>query len=388
MSHMKNFWIFAASLILLGCASAPAEKTRAQMRAEKADSDAFMILAEGLPNGRESRDTIPVGGGVLYRVEKSGTGKIFSRLSSDGGKTWSEPSALKYADTGRFILNPNSRPQIFALPNGSAVLLFYNNTSDSYDGGNVIWGSAGRPAGREIGWSQPQPLLVSKSPEKKYSLPFLFSKNGSYWLFTRNGKRGALRKVGSCAAKFLDSDPESTLSTRGMLLNLKNIEKGGRTVSMPRIPDIKKGGLTVEFVANFENAEAGIPIFDNTDAQGKGLKVETAPGRAFSVYLNDGVSQFGWTTDAGAYVPGKDAHIAIVIDGKSKLAMSVCNGQVCDGDSARPFGWEVFYPEISSVNASGSAVVARGFGVDMKRFRIYSRPLSVFEIISNKNSGR
>ena len=66
MSHMKNFWIFAASLILLGCASAPAEKTRAQMRAEKADSDAFMILAEGLPNGRESRDTIPVGGGVLY----------------------------------------------------------------------------------------------------------------------------------------------------------------------------------------------------------------------------------------------------------------------------------------------------------------------------------
>ena len=104
--------------------------------------------------------------------------------------------------------------------------------------------------------------------------------------------------------------------------------------------------------------------------------------------MNDGVSQFAWTTDAGVYVPGKDAHIAIVIDGKFKLAMSVCNGQVCDGDSARPFGWEVFYPEISSVNASGSAVVARGFGVDMKRFRIYSRPLSVFEIISNKNSGR
>ena len=356
---MKNFWIFAASLALLGCASAPSEKTRAQMRAEKADSDALMILADGLPNAPVPRDSIPIGGGVLYRVEKSGTGKIFSRLSSDGGKTWSEPSPLKYADTGRYILNPNSRPQIFALPNGSAVLLFYNNTSDSYDGGNVIWGSAGRPVGSEIRWSQPQPLLVSKSPEKKYSLPFFFSKNGSYWLFTRNGKRGALRKVGANAAKFLDSDPERTLATRGMLLNLKNIERGGRTLPMPRIPDVKKRGLTVEFTANFENAEAGVPIFDNTDAQGKGLKVETAPGRAFSVYLNDGVSQFGWTTDAGAYVPGKDAHIAIVIDGRSKLAMSVYDGQVCDGDSARPFGWETFYPEISSVNASGSAVVAR-----------------------------
>lgn len=385
---MKNFWIFAASLALLGCASAPSEKTRAQMRAEKADSDALMILADGLPSAPVPRDSIPIGGGVLYRVEKSGTGKIFSRLSSDGGKTWSEPSPLKYADTGKYILNPNSRPQIFALPNGSAALLFYNNTSDSYDGGNVIWGSAGRPVGSEIRWSQPQPLLVSKSPEKKYSLPFFFSKNGSYWLFTRNGKRGALRKVGANAAKFLDSDPERTLATRGMLLNLKNIERGGRTVPMPRIPDVKKRGLTVEFTANFENAEAGVPIFDNTDAQGKGLKVETAPGRAFSVYLNDGVSQFGWTTDAGAYVPGKDAHIAIVIDGRSKLAMSVYDGQVCDGDSARPFGWETFYPEISSVNASGSAVVARGFGVDMKRFRIYSRPLSVSEIISNKNSGR
>lgn len=385
---MKNFWIFAASLALLGCASAPSEKTRAQMRAEKADSDALMILADGLPSAPVPRDSIPIGGGVLYRVEKSGTGKIFSRLSSDGGKTWSEPSPLKYADTGRYILNPNSRPQIFALPNGSAVLLFYNNTSDSYDGGNVIWGSAGRPVGSEIRWSQPQPLLVSKSPEKKYSLPFFFSKNGSYWLFTRNGKRGALRKVGANAAKFLDSDPERTLATRGMLLNLKNIERGGRTVPMPRIPDVKKRGFTVEFTANFENAEAGVPIFDNTDTQGKGLKVETAPGRAFSVYLNDGVSQFGWTTDAGAYVPGKDAHIAIVIDGRSKLAMSVYDGQVCDGDSARPFGWETFYPEISSVNASGSAVVARGFGVDMKRFRIYSRPLSVSEIISNKNSGR
>ncbi len=121
---MKNFWIFAASLALLGCASAPSEKTRAQMRAEKADSDALMILADGLPNAPVPRDSIPIGGGVLYRVEKSGTGKIFSRLSSDGGKTWSEPSPLKYADTGRYILNPNSRPQIFALPNGSAVLLF------------------------------------------------------------------------------------------------------------------------------------------------------------------------------------------------------------------------------------------------------------------------
>lgn len=57
MSHMKNFWIFAASLILLGCASAPAEKTRAQMRAEKADSDAFMILAEGLRTGGSRCDT-------------------------------------------------------------------------------------------------------------------------------------------------------------------------------------------------------------------------------------------------------------------------------------------------------------------------------------------
>lgn len=385
---MKNFWIFSACLALLGCASAPAEKTRAQISAEKADSDAFMILAEGLPNGPVSRDTVPLGGGALYRVEKSGIGKIFSRLSSDGGRTWSEPSALKYADTGRYILNPNSRPQIFALPNGSVVMLFYNNTSDSYDGGNVVWASAGRPSGGEIRWSQPQPLLVSKLSERKYSLPFFFSKNGSYWLFTRVGKRGKLRKIEPCVAKFLDSEPERTLATRGMLLNLKNIEKGGRTVPMPRIPDIKKGGLTVEFTANFENAEAGVPIFDNTDAQGRGLKVETAPGRAFNVSLNDGASQFKWTTDAGVYVPGKDAHIAIIIDGKSKLAMSVCDGQVCDGDSARPFGWETFYPEISSVNASKNAVVARGFGVDMKRFRIYSRPLSVFEVISNRNSGR
>ena len=52
---------------LLGCASAPSEKTRAQMRAEKADSDALMILADGLPSAPVPRDSIPIGGGVLYR---------------------------------------------------------------------------------------------------------------------------------------------------------------------------------------------------------------------------------------------------------------------------------------------------------------------------------
>ena len=93
-------------------------------------------------------------------------------------------------------------------------------------------------------------------------------------------------------------------------------------------------------------------------------------------------------TDSGAFTPGKEAHIAIVIDGKSKLAMSVYDGQVCDGDFARPYGWETFYPEISSINALGAAVVAKGFGINMKRFRIYSRPLTVFEILSNINSGK
>ena len=327
--------------------------------------------------------------GTIYKVEKTDIGKIFSRTSGDGGKTWTDPTALTYSNTGKFILNPNSRPQIFKLPNGSAILLFYNNTSDSYEGGNVVWASVGRPSGKDFKWSQPEALHVAKKAERKYSLPMFFQKNGSYWLYTRVGKRGALRKIDPVKAEFIDREPEKNiLTTRGLILNLKNLDDGGRTVRMPRIPEIKKGGLTVEFIANFESAAAGVTIFDNTDTQGKGLKIETAPGRAFSVILNDGVSQVKWVTDSGAFTPGKEAHIAIVIDGKSKLAMSVYDGQVCDGDFARPYGWETFYPEISSINALGSAVVAKGFGINMKRFRIYSRPLTVFEILSNINSGK
>ena len=386
---MRNFCILAASLALFGCASVNTEKSQTQTAAKKSDSDAFMILAEGLPDAPAAHDTVTLGDGTIYKVEKTDIGKIFSRTSGDGGKTWTDPTALTYSNTGKFILNPNSRPQIFKLPNGSAILLFYNNTSDSYEGGNVVWASVGRPSGKDFKWSQPEALHVAKKAERKYSLPMFFQKNGSYWLYTRVGKRGALRKIDPVKAEFIDREPEKNiLTTRGLILNLKNLDDGGRTVRMPRIPEIKKGGLTVEFIANFESAAAGVTIFDNTDTQGKGLKIETAPGRAFSVILNDGVSQVKWVTDSGAFTLGKEAHIAIVIDGKLKLAMSVYDGQVCDGDFARPYGWETFYPEISSINALGSAVVAKGFGINMKRFRIYSRPLTVFEILSNINSGK
>ena len=85
---MRNFCILAVSLALFGCTSVNTEKSQTQTAAEKSDSDAFMILAEGLPNAPAAHDTVTLGDGTIYKVEKTDIGKIFSRTSSDGGKTW------------------------------------------------------------------------------------------------------------------------------------------------------------------------------------------------------------------------------------------------------------------------------------------------------------
>ena len=159
---MRNFCILAASLALFGCASVNTEKSQTQIPALPAAVSIVMILAEGLPNEPAAHDTVTLSDGTIYKVEKTDIGKIFSRTSGDGGKTWTDPTALTYSNTGKFILNPNSRPQIFKLPNGSAILLFYNNTSDSYEGGNVVWASVGRPSGKDFKWSQPEALHVAK----------------------------------------------------------------------------------------------------------------------------------------------------------------------------------------------------------------------------------
>lgn len=386
--NKKNIYIFAVAFAMVGCASVNTQKTPAQISDEKADSEAFTLLTGGLPQEPTVCDTVEIGSGMLYKVAKTDSGKILRSISTDDGKTWGEPTAIKYFDSDRAILNPNSRPQIFKLTNGAFILLYYNNTSNSYNGGNVIWASGGRLVGDDIRWSQPEVLLVSKDSGKKYSLPIFIEKNGSYLLFTRSGNRGVLNRVDARKVKSLISEPERTLATISLILNLRDIKNGGTTVSLPRIPEIKKNGLTVEFIANMKDITSGITIFDNTDAQGKGLRIATAAGMAFAVTLNDGVSQISWTTDTGAFSFGKDAHIAIVVNGKDKLIMSIVDGQIGDGDSVRSFGWETFYPEIASINASGRGVIGRGLNVELKRFRLYSRALGVGEIISNRNSGR
>lgn len=395
---MKNliYLLILPVVALYGCSSIEdpslekKSKNAAEMRAAQkqarrnaVEEDRFEALTGGLPSKLSHANMVEIGKGKLLKIAKSDSASIIGSVSSDGGATWSSDFILKYED-GSKILNPNSYPQIYKMANGTLALLFYNNSSKSYSGGNPIWISGGRiDASGDVKWSQPEILVYNKNYERNFSLPNLLEKDNSAWILTRSGKRGVLNRASPRVLRAVSNPVDNVLATRDLVFNPRAFKNGGATFVMPKLKDVSKHGITIDFVARFTDSSVGKLVFDNMDNSGKGIQVLTDKNRSLRVIVNDGKTKLDWTTDTEMFQPGKLAHIAIILDGRANVLMSVANGKLNDGNGLRPFGWYSFYGEIGSVNGAIRAEVGRADGVEIKRFRIYSRALLVSEVLSN-----
>jgi len=79
--------------------------------------------------------------GRLFTIMRNMTGYIYYAVSSDQGKTWTDPEMLRYSDDGPGIEHPMSPCPIYRLTNGKFVLFFHNNTGErlGYDQAAKHW---------------------------------------------------------------------------------------------------------------------------------------------------------------------------------------------------------------------------------------------------------
>ena len=75
--------------------------------------------------------------------------------------------------------------------------------------------------------------------------------------------------------------------------------------------------------------------------------------------------------------------VSFVVDGGPKIVTVIVDGILNDGGPVREFGWGRFHEDLSDVNGSATAVVARGIFGDIKLLRIYNRYLRTSESVGN-----
>jgi hypothetical protein len=65
--------------------------------------------------------------GRLFCVMRTTTGSPWYSVSSDAGKTWTQPEPLRYRDGGQLVRHPISPSPIYSVGESSYVLLYHNH---------------------------------------------------------------------------------------------------------------------------------------------------------------------------------------------------------------------------------------------------------------------
>jgi len=104
--------------------------------------------------------------------------------------------------------------------------------------------------------------------------------------------------------------------------------------------------------------------------------------------LNDGRTENRWDCDPGLLQPGKLHHVAAIVDGGPKVITFIVDGQLCDGGTARQFGWGRYSPNFRSPKGDATLRIAAGPAGAVKALRIYGRALRTSEAIGNFRGGR
>ncbi len=360
---------------------------------------------------QEEHNVVPLSNGDLFCVYRTTQGYPAGSYSRDGGRTWSLPEPLTYAD-GRTMRTPRACVMVWRTETGK-YLLWYHNTSVQLTerrnnpaaypmtGRDLGWLAGGIEKAGRIAWSQPE--LAAYVLTGGISYPDLVEAGDRYFLSMTNKRDARLVEVDRVLIEGLWRQAKNKTATEnGMLLTLASSLKAGSPVAMPRLPNPEEGGgFAFDFWVRLEDAAAeGQIVFDSRDTSGRGIGVTTAGNGALRLALNDGVTQAAWESDAGGLTAGNWHHVTINVDGGPKLMTFVVDGKLCDGvyGSERLSGIGRFLPaldakgkvvgkDLGDVSGAKKFLLAPALRGEIRQFRVFGRHLRTAESIGNFNAG-
>jgi len=359
------------------------------------ESDPSKLHWELLPEGehgvrapefdsvQEEHNMVPLDDGSLYCVYRTGKGYPCHAYSRDGGKSWSKPEPMTYTPGGRIMKTPRACPMLWRCKNGKFLFWFHNNPGRGGHAGpgrNPVWLSGGVEKGGKLHWSQPEILLYDPDDTKGMSYPGLIEQDGRYWAAETQKTVARVHEIDKTLLEGMWNQAELRTVTKSGLL----LEAASGETKLPGPIDLREtGGVSLDLWMMLENASASQVLVDTRDKAGKGIVLTTTENGTVRIELSDGQAKAAWDSDPGLLKPGQRHHVVAIIDAGPKIITFIVDGQLCDGDASRQFGFGRYPQPLGDVSGSGELHVAP----PVEKLGIYRRYLRTSEAIGNFHAG-
>ena len=347
----------------------------------------------------EEPHIVTLSDGSLYCVFRTDQGYIANSVSSNNGKSWSKPVALKYNSSERKIKHPLACPSLWKCSNGNYLLFLHNHNGKDYRERNPAWITGGIEKDGKIIWSEPEILLYSDDltyHSGRLSYPGFLEDGGQYYLFET---QKTLARVHQLDASLLEGcwnqSANKTITKKGLQLEMTSGEINAKNeIELPAFKRFINGGnnldyrtgITIEFWIQFNSFENDQVILENYLENGIGMGITVNENNSIKVTLNDGRTESSWSSDP-VLITRKLQHVAIIIDGGPKTISYILDGKFLDGGEDRQYGWGRYNHTLLNVSGRTKTLLAPGFDGDIKTIRIYDRALRTSEVIGNYRAG-
>ena len=356
------------------------------------------IRNPGFGNVQAEHNMVILNNGDLYVVYRTIDGSPAYSISSDGGKTFSIPEYMCYAN-GKRMGNPRACPKIYKTDDGKYLFWFHNNfRKNSYNGRNPAWLSGGIEKNGNIVWSQPEIVLYDTDPAVLgMSYPDFIEQDGKLWITETQKNKARVHEIDPDLIRGMWNQWKvSPLPLKGLIMNSDEQMLAQDKINFPRLPDLLSGGgFTLELWLTVNHFESGQKLFSTIGPRHKGIRVSLQKSNSIEIELNDGeIREAGlegnriFVSDQNTVTEGQLHHVVFVIDGAAKIATIITDGILSDGGTdTREYGWGRIYPYLTGLNDTNTCFFDKKFDGVIHRMKVYNKALRTSEAIACFNAG-
>lgn len=356
------------------------------------------IYNNGLDIVQAEHNMVMLNNGSMYVVNRTYIGSPAYSISNDGGKTFTKPQLMTYAN-GAPMGNTRACPKIYKTKDGNYLLWYHNNfNKHTFDGRNPAWLSGGIEKNGDILWSQPEIILYDADPKLRgMSYPDFIEQDGQMWLIETQKTAARVHEVDKGLLQGLWKQADNLEIVRdGLIMDADDTMMRKDHLAFPSLPNLfTGGGFSVELWFTVDTLEAGQVILSTFGPKHKGIKVSIAENKAIKIGIHDGEAREGdvaggqaFISDSNTISEGVRHHVVFIVDGASKIVSIVVDGVLSDGSAdTRPYGWGRIHPYMKDINDTRKCVLNSSFRGEVNRMRVYNRYLRTSEAIANYRAG-
>lgn len=342
---------------------------------------------------QEEHNLVQMSDGGLYCVYRTRLGHPVESYSHDGGKTWSEPQLMRYAD-GTPVKTPRACPRLFRCSNGKYLFWFHNHSGTSYENRNPAWVSGGVERDGRILWSQPEILIYSHNtsqPHGRFSYPDLVERDGRFWITCTNKETARVHEVPDGFFEGLWAQlmkkpairrpkPVVDATAKELAAGVVDMRPPKKPSAHLRMDTTEEGdGFTLDMTLQFDHVQPGHVLFDARDNSGRGLCITTTGFRQLEVSISTGERVATWTTDPGLLTLAGPHRVMAIVDNGPNIITWLVDGKLCDGGESRQYGWTRYDRYLGQIRISETAKVSP---TNVKELRFFGRALRTSEAVA------